>query len=52
MGLISAFNEVLACVLTGLSTAIFLAMFAKFGWLPLFYLMEGKPPEQEETKGE
>lgn len=47
MGLISAFNEVLSCVLTGLSTAIFLALFAKFGWLPLLYITTEDPTKEE-----
>jgi hypothetical protein len=51
MGLTYAFNEVLSCVLTGLSAAIFLALFARLGWLPIFYLTT-EPPKQEENKGE
>lgn len=52
MGLIVAFNELLSCILTGLSVAIFLALFAKFGWLPMLYLMEGEPPKEEQDQGE
>lgn len=51
MGLTYAFNEILSCLLTGLSTAIFLAVFAKVGWLPLLYLTTEEPPK-EETQGE
>jgi hypothetical protein len=51
MGLTYAFNELLSCILTGLSVAIFLALFAKFGWLPMFYLTTEEPP-QEENQGE
>ena len=51
MGLIMMFNEVLSCILTGLSVAIFLALFAKFGWLPLLYLTTEEPPK-EESQGE
>ena len=48
MGLAYAFNEVLSCVLTGLSVAIFLALFAKFGWLPLLYLITEEPPKEQD----
>lgn len=47
MGLITAFNEVLSCVLTGVSTAIALGVLARFGLLPLVYITTKKPEEQE-----
>lgn len=48
MGLTYAFNELLSCVLTGLSTAIFLGVFAHFGLLPLVFITNKNPEEQEE----
>jgi hypothetical protein len=51
MGLITAFNEVLSCILTGASTAIFLGVFARFGLLPLVYITT-KNPDKEKESGE
>lgn len=50
MGLISAFNEVLSCILTGLSAAIFLGIFGRMGLLPMFYLSSkgAEEPTKEE----
>ncbi|MND20252.1 hypothetical protein D3C87_1339240 [compost metagenome] len=50
MGLITAFNEVLSCILTGISTAIFLGVFARFGLLPLVYITTKKPEEKEKEE--
>ena len=47
MGLITAFNEILSCVLTGLSTAVFILLAARFELLPILYLSPNPPPEIE-----
>lgn len=48
MGLTYAFNEVLSCVLTGISTAIALGLLARFGLLPLVYITTKNPEEQDQ----
>lgn len=50
MGMITAFNELLACVVTGLSTAIFLGIGSYFGLVPIIYISTAQPPEQEEEE--
>lgn len=50
MGLTSAFNEILSCILTGLSTAIFLGIAARIGLLPMFYLTTVPPKEQNKEE--
>lgn len=51
MGLTYALNELLACVVTGLSTAIFMGVLAHFGWLPVVYITT-VPPKEEQDQGE
>lgn len=51
MGLIVAFNELLSCILTGLSAAIFLGLFARLGWLPMLYITT-EDPNKKEDQGE
>jgi hypothetical protein len=51
MGLITAFNEVLSCLLTGVTTAIALGVLARFGLLPLVYITT-KNPEDKKNKDE
>jgi hypothetical protein len=48
MGLTMAFNEVLSCLLTGVTTAVALGVLARFGLLPLVYITNKKPEEQKE----
>ncbi len=50
MGLTYAFNEVLSCVLTGISTAIALGLLARFGLLPLVYITTKNPEEQDKEE--
>lgn len=47
MGLTYAFNEVLSCILTGLSVAIFLGIGARIGWLPLLFLTTIDPTKEK-----
>lgn len=49
MGLVTAFNEILSCVLTGLSTAIFILLAARFELLPILYLSPNPPPEVDKS---
>lgn len=48
MGLTYAFNELLSCILTGLSTAIFLGLAARLGWLPLLYITTEDPTKEDQ----
>lgn len=50
MGLISAFNEVLSCVLTGISTALALGVMARFGLLPLVYITKKNPDDNNKEE--
>ena len=50
MGLITAFNEVLSCVLTGISTAIALGLLARFGLLPLVYITQKNPDDKKDKE--
>ncbi|MNU10685.1 hypothetical protein D3C72_2579840 [compost metagenome] len=50
MGLTYAFNEILSCVLTGLSTAIFLGVAARCGLLPLVFITTKNPDEKEKEE--
>ena len=50
MGMITALNEVLSCVLTGISTAIALGGLARFGLLPLVYITTKNPEEQDKEE--
>lgn len=45
--MISAFNALLECLVTGLVTALSLMWFANMGWLP-FIVLTGKEQEEEE----
>lgn len=45
--MISAFNALLECFVTGLVTALFILLFTQIGWLPLIMFTETKPEEEE-----
>lgn len=53
MGLITAFNAVLECIVTGAASALVLLWFAKMGWFPAPMIMvteeELKKAEEDET---
>lgn len=50
MGLTNAFNELLSCVLTGLSTSIFILLGVRFGLLPILYLSPNPMPEEKDEE--
>ncbi|QHJ80627.1 MAG: hypothetical protein [Bacteriophage sp.] len=50
MGLTYAFNELLSCILTGLSAAIFLGFAARLGWLPMLYITTEDPTKDQEEE--
>lgn len=47
MGLITAFNAVLECLVTGLFTALIILGMAKIGWLPVLFIQEVDEEEEE-----
>lgn len=47
MGMITAFNELLSCLVTGLFGALFLLLFTKMGWLPMLIIAE-EPKEEDD----
>lgn len=51
MGLTYAFNEVLSCILTGLSAAVFMGIAARCGLLPLVFITT-KNPDEDNNKEE
>jgi len=48
MGLITAFNAVLECIVTGAAAALFILWFAKMGWFPMLGIV--MTPEDVEDK--
>ncbi len=48
MGLVTAFNAVLECLVTGLFTALIILVMAKIGWLPILFIQELEDKEEIE----
>lgn len=46
--MITAFNSLLECFVTGLVTSLFILLFTQIGWLPLIVFTETKPEEEKE----
>lgn len=49
--MITAFNAVLECIVTGASAALFLLWFAKMGWFPSLMIVVDKDALEEEEEG-
>ncbi len=49
MGLITAFNAVLECLVTGFFTALLLMGMAKIGWLPILLIRQFEEEQEEES---
>lgn len=48
MGMIIAFNALISCMVTGFFVALFILLFQKLGWMPMFYI-EVLPQSEEDT---
>ena len=44
--MITAFNAILECLVTGLFTALFLVLFAMIGWLPITLVLTAEQMEE------
>lgn len=52
MGMITAVNAVLECIVTGATSALVLLWFAKMGWFPTLMIVVDKDELEEGEEGD